>query len=144
MQEPIFSSTITQKYYTERAILIATFIGGPLAGGYLIAKNFGAFGQPVKKKLAWLITIGVLLLVFGSALLPFFDAIPGIAYSLVFCLSAHFLARKFQGHQLYQHQAAGGAFYGTGRAVAVGFISLVLMLALIFGFDFLADIAGGD
>lgn len=142
MQEPFFPSTITNKFYTERAILIATFIGGPLAGGFLIAQNFGALRQPAKKNLTWFITLSVLLLVFGSVLVPAFDALPGIAYSLVFCLSAHYLARKFQGNQLYQHQASGGDFHGTGRAIAVGFISLLLMLAFIVGLNFLADNAG--
>ena len=139
MQEPFFPSTTTQKFYTERAILIATFIGGPLAGGFLIAQNFGAFCQPAKKSLTWVITIGVLLLVFGSAVVPAFDALPGFAYSIVFCLSAHFLARKFQGSGLYRHQASGGVFYGTGRAIVGGFISLLIMLAFIVALTYLGD-----
>ena len=48
MQEPLFPSTVSQKLYNERAILIATFLGGPLAGGFLLAQNFNAFNEPGK------------------------------------------------------------------------------------------------
>ena len=38
--EPSIPITQTPKIYNERAIWAGTFIGGPLAGGYLIAENF--------------------------------------------------------------------------------------------------------
>lgn len=139
MQEPIFFSTITDKLYNERAILIATFIGGPLAGGYLLAKNFGTLNEPVKASRTWMITIGIFLLLAGSLFVPAMDKIPAIVYSFVFCYAAHLAARKFQGSGITLHQVNGGQLYSTWRAVLVGLACMGLMVALIFGIFYLQD-----
>lgn len=139
MQEPIFPSTITHKLYNERAILIATFVGGPLAGGYLLSRNFGALNEPAKASRTWIISIGVLLLLAGSSFLPAADKIPAVVYSFACCMTAHFAAKKFQGSSIALHQTNGGSFYGTWRAVRVGLLSCLLMVALFFGLVYLTD-----
>lgn len=139
MQEPLFPSTITHKLYNERAILIATFVGGPLAGGYLLARNFGTFNEPAKAGKTWIVTIGVMLLLAGSAFVPAADAIPGVVYSLLFCCTAHFAARKYQGSSIALHQTNGGEFYSTWRAVLTGLVFLVLMFGLILALFYIQD-----
>ena len=139
MQEPLFSSTITYKLYNERTILIGTFVGGPLAGGYLLAQNFEALSEPAKAGKTWMVTIGVMLLLFGSAFVPAADAIPGIVYNLLFCCTAHFAARKYQGSRIALHQTNGGQFYSTWRAVLAGLVFLALMIGLILALYYLQD-----
>ena len=50
MEETLAIKIPTQKIYKNRAIEIATFLGGPLVAGYLIAENFKAFNEPDKSK----------------------------------------------------------------------------------------------
>jgi uncharacterized integral membrane protein len=139
MQEPLFPSTVTYKLYNERAILIATFVGGPLAGGYLLARNFGALNEPAKAGKTWIITIGIMLLLVVSVFIPAADAIPGFVYSLLFCCTAHFAARKYQGSSIALHQTNGGRLYTTWRAVLTGLVFMVLMIGLILALFYLQD-----
>lgn len=131
MQEQLFPDTITRRLYNERSILIGTFLGGPLAGGFLLAQNFKALDQPVKARITWAATIATLLLLIGTAFIPFFDQIPSMVYSFAFCFAAHSFAKHFQGRQIVLHQEGGGQLYSTWRAAGFGLVSLVLMLGWI-------------
>lgn len=139
MQEPLFPSTLSGKLYHERAVLIATFLGGPLAGGYLLAQNFTTLQDPAKVNKAWLGTIGALLFIMISVFIPVLDKLPPVAWSFAFCWTAHFAARKYQGSQIALHQANGGLFFSTWRAVAVGLVSMLLMVIAIVGLMYLSD-----
>ena len=57
MEEHIFPDTPTSKLYTENAIRVATFLGGPLIAGYLIADNYRQLGEERHIQTTWLITI---------------------------------------------------------------------------------------
>jgi len=43
MEQKINIQTPTEKIYKDRAIGVGTFLGGPLAAGYLIAENLKSF-----------------------------------------------------------------------------------------------------
>ncbi|MDB5205586.1 MAG: hypothetical protein JWR72_661 [Flavisolibacter sp.] len=139
MQEPLFPTTISRKLYNERSILIGTFIGGPLAGGYLIAQNFKALNDPAKAVKTWIVTILVLLLTMATAFVPALDKLPTFFYSFIFCMIAHFMAKKFQGSNIQLHQVSGGQLYNTWRAVAAGVIFMLLMVAFILVISYLQD-----
>lgn len=139
MSEPLFSSTITAKLYNERAVLIGTFLGGPLVGGYLIAQNFKTLNEPAKAGRTWLITIAVMVFLVATFFVPVFDKIPSIAYSFAFCLAAHTITKNLQGSQIALHQTAGGAFYKTLRAALIGLLGCVLMLAGFLVLSYFVD-----
>ncbi|HEX5552072.1 MAG TPA: hypothetical protein VFX43_02405 [Chitinophagaceae bacterium] len=40
----------TGKIYINKAIYVATYLGGPLVAGYLISSNFKVFNEPGKAK----------------------------------------------------------------------------------------------
>jgi hypothetical protein len=139
MQEPLFPSTITQKLYNERAILIATFVGGPLAGGFLLAENFNRLNQSANAGKTWIATAAALLFLFGSLFIPALDNIPGIVYSFAFCFTAHSIAKKYQGSQIMLHQTNGGQLFSTWRTVGLGLLAMLAMIAVIVGIMFLQD-----
>jgi hypothetical protein len=139
MERPLFEPSITHKLYNERSVLIGTFIGGPLVAGYLIAQNFKALEQPGNANRTWLLTVLVFVFLFASAFIPGLADVPAIVYSAVFCILAHSATRKFQGGQIASHQTNGGRLYSTSRAALIGIISLLIMLALIFGLLYLAE-----
>jgi hypothetical protein len=137
MQE-IFPPTLTKKLYRENDILIGTFLGGPLAGGYLLAQNFKALHKPSSYVTrTWLGTLAVFLVAALSSLVPVLDNLPTFVYSFVFCLTAHTVAKKLQGPGIALHREDGGRFYSRWNAAFVGLICLVLMLVLFFGLSFL-------
>ena len=139
MEESLFPSDITSKFYTDRAVLIGTFIGGPLVGAYLIAQNFKTLNEPSKVRQTWFIAIGALVVAVGIGLIPPLDKIPSFLFSIVFCLVAHSITKKYQGERIAAHQAAGGAVYATGRAVLIGFVGCALMIGLLLGLFYLMD-----
>lgn len=138
MQEPIFSPTISKKLYNERAVLIAAFLGGPLAAGFLVAQNFKAIDEPQKATRTWLIATGVLILLIITSYIPFLDKVPPILYSAAICTTAHFLTKKYQGSQIQYHQESGGQLYSTWRAVAIGLISLAIIVIAVLVFLYFA------
>jgi hypothetical protein len=139
MERPLFDPSITHKLYNERSVLIGTFIGGPLVAGYLIAQNFKALDQPGDSKKTWGLVVLAFLFLFASAFIPVLDKLPAFVYSAIFCILAHNATRKFQGKQIVAHQTNGGQLYSTSRAVGIGLISLVVMLALVFGLMYLGE-----
>lgn len=139
MQESLFPSTVAQKLYNERAILIGTFVGGPLAGGYLLARNFAVLNEPAKAGKTWIATVGVLLLLIASSFFSLTDKIPPVVYGLALGWTAHFVAVKYQGSKISQHRENGGKFYSTWRAVFAGAVSLLLLIGLVVGLYYLQD-----
>jgi hypothetical protein len=137
MQEPMFPSTITHKLYNERAVLIGTFLGGPLVGAYLIGRNFKALDEPASIGKTWLLAVGLLLFAVALGFIPGLEKIPAFVYSFGFCMAAHSLTKKYQGSRIALHQTAGGQLYSTGRAALIGVLGCVVMMGAFYGIFYL-------
>lgn len=142
MENSLFESTITHKLYKERAVFIGTFLGGPLAGGLLLAQNFKSLEQPENATKTWLLAIFGFLLIIATAFIPVLDQLPAFVYSLACCLATHGAARKFQGKDIVMHQANGGRFYSSGRAAFIGISLSIILVVLIFALLYLIEPAG--
>ncbi|RWY57466.1 hypothetical protein [Mucilaginibacter gilvus] len=134
--------SVDEKIYTVTQIRVATFFGGPLVAGYLIAENFKAFNEYDKAKRTWLIAIGVTVTVFALIFaIPESVKIPNIAFPLIYSWATYILVPKYQGQQMQEHFRAEGQSYNWGRAAVVGLIGLAVTLVLlaigIFGFALL-------
>src|SRR5579875_1680157 len=120
-EQTIFSETVNNKLYSGKGVTIATLLGGPLAGGYLIAKNFKALNQPEKIGRTWSYSIVVFILVIALAvIMP--PQVPQILFVVLYAWMGRFAAQKLQGSLLDKHAAEGGKFYNNWNAAAVGFI----------------------
>ncbi len=138
MQEPLFDTAVTHRFYNLRAIVIGTFIGGPFAGAYLSASNFKMIGEHGKAIRTWVLAVVLFAIIIFMSLIPGLENIPALVYSFVFCMTAYYAAKHWQGSRLLNHLEARGTFYSTWRAVGVSVIFLLLMLGLILGFMHLA------
>ncbi len=128
------------KVYNERAILVATFIGGPLAGAYLMAENFKVFNEPQKGKMAWLIGGATLFIILCMAsLLPnqITEKMPNALLPLLYAWGYYYLAQHFQASALATHINTGGEPYSWWRAVLVGIIGGAVTFIPIFGIAYL-------
>ncbi|MBD1366062.1 hypothetical protein IDJ77_19785 [Mucilaginibacter sp. ZT4R22] len=132
--------SVDEKIYTVKQIQVATFLGGPLVAGYLIANNFRAFNEYDKAKKAWLIAIAATVAVFALIfVIPESVKIPNIAFPLIYSWATYILVTKYQAQQMKEHIRAGGQSYNWGRAIVVALIgvavTVVLLVIGVFGFQ---------
>ncbi|MFA8450244.1 MAG: hypothetical protein ACEPOW_06095 [Bacteroidales bacterium] len=129
--------------YSNEAISIATFLGGPLAAGYLFKKNYEAFSQEEKGRKAFFIgLISTVLIFVGVFFIPddIKDKIPGALIPAFYTLMIHFIFEKTQGGWLKEHKESGGKFHSGWKAIKIGVVSLVILLSSIMGIVFVADV----
>ena len=133
MEENLLSTPPDFKLYKDRAVWIGTFIGGPLAAGYIAAENFKQLGQQDKAKSAWTIAIIATIVIFGGIfLIPNIEKMPRFVIPLIYTGIAQYLVQKYQGAAVKEHIEKGGQTYSIWRAVLIGLIGLVILLAILF------------
>jgi hypothetical protein len=131
---------LAKRIYKDRAIWVATYLGGPLVAGYLIAENFKAFNEMAKAKKTWIYTIVGTVIIFGGIFLipdDIFESIPRYFIPLVYTAIAYGFVKHFQGKNISAFIALGGKPFGWGRAIVVSLIGLVITVAFIFIFAFI-------
>jgi len=131
MQENLLFNKPVYKIHKEFSIQLATFLGGPLAGAYLIAENFKAFGDLAGVKKTWVIAItGTLLLMGAISMIPDEVNIPNIVYPISYVCFVSIMVSKFQRHQIQEHVQDGGETYRMWRALLVGLISFIILVII--------------
>lgn len=130
MSDNLFSASVTSKVHKESAIQIATFLGGPLIAGYLIAENFKHLGEPQKIRKTWLWTIlSFISLIIIAAFMP--AAVPNVVFAALYTGATYFIVKKYQSAQIQAHREAGGYMYKTSRTVVTGIIGALFLFAII-------------
>jgi hypothetical protein len=131
----------TRKLFSQRAIAIATYFGGPAAAGYLVKKNYQTLDEPDKGKKAFIIGIISTLLIFaGIFSIPehIIDKIPNAVIPAIYTGIIYLIVEKIQGQWLKEHKESGGEFYSGWKATGIGAIFMVILLAMIAGTAFIA------
>ena len=133
----------TKKFYSQKAISIATYFGGPLAAGYLIKKNFEVLNQPDNGQKSLIIGIISTLLLFAGIFSipePIIDKIPQPVIPLIYTGIIYLIVEKLQGKKLQEHKDSGGDFHSGWKAAGVGAIAMIIL----FGFMMIAGFIAGD
>src|SRR4051812_8810732 len=110
-EEVIFSETLGRKLYSTKGVMVGTLLGGPLAGAFLLARNFKALNQPEKVGRTWLFSI--LIFIFIIILGVVAEQIPQVLFIVLYAWMGQFAAQKLQGSLLDKHAAEGGSFYNN-------------------------------
>lgn len=132
----------TYKLYTERAINIATFFGGPIAAGILIRRNFINLGNEEYGKHAIAIAVvSMVLLIVGISYMPETENMDklGKFFPIVITAIVAGILHKYQGEDLKVHEKNFGTFYSGWRAAGIGFLSMAGIFAFIFGYVMFDD-----
>lgn len=119
-----------KKLYSQKAIGIATYFGGPLAAGYLVKKNYQSLDQDDNGKRAFLIGIVSSLLLFsGMFLIPdnVLDKLPNALIPLIYTGIIYLIVERIQGEELKLHKENNGDFQSAWKAAGIGVISLVII-----------------
>jgi hypothetical protein len=117
--------------YSAGQVGLATFLGGPVGGGWLMALNYKRLGEPGKARM----TIG--LSVLAMAVLAAIGLVtPGRSMSwlaIVAIVAMRRLAKSLQGAAYDRHVAAGGSRGSSWRAAGLGVASLAICFGAITG-----------
>jgi hypothetical protein len=132
MDENILTAPPEYKLYRDRAIYLATFLGGPLVAGYLIGENYWNLGDKKLFRKTWLYTFVAFVLIVSITLnLPWALNRSYYIIPILYTALAQYLAKRLQGDRLALHELNGGEFYPIWRAVIFGLVGLSLIVGAI-------------
>lgn len=125
----------SDKIFSKRAILGATFLGGPLVAGFLISKNFIVFGdEDAARKSLFLGIISTLLLFLIFLILPenIIDKIPQPVIPIIYTVIIGFLIDELQGDKIEEYMALKGQKASGWLAAGYGFIGMGIIAGFFF------------
>jgi len=124
------------KIYSNNVIYRATFFGGPLVAGYMMAANFKIFGETRKANWAWFWSILFCIVLCGTIVL-LSDYLrgksPNAIIPVFYSTAAYYIAKHYQGEKITTHLNAGGQKYGGWRAFLISIIGLFVLVIFFFG-----------
>lgn len=132
MQNDILNEpTFAPKIYGVSSIVLAAFLGGPLAAGYLMAQNFKSFDKPEQAKNTWIISVlATMVIIAISFAVSNNQDFPGYLIPVIYLSATNTIARSQQGADIKTHIANGFETYSIWRGVLVGLISLIIWLTM--------------
>lgn len=130
------------KFYSQKAIAIATYFGGPLAAGILIRRNCLNLGN--EKQAVNSLIIGIISTIFifvGIFMVPenIIEKIPNVIIPAIYTGIIYLIVEKIQGNVLKSHKEANGEFYSGWKAAGIGAVSMVIIAAGMFGYIMLSE-----
>jgi hypothetical protein len=138
------NETKALKLYSQKAIGIATFLGGTLAATYLIRENYLSLNKPEEGKKTLIIgVIGTICFLSALLIVPehILDQVPNQVYAIVITGIIYLIVEKLQGETLKKHKDNENEFHSGWKAAGVGFISLIILLSGIVGYAYLSPAA---
>jgi len=144
LEKSVFEEVPTEKIYSEKAIRVGTFLGGPIVAGYFIAENFKVFGDFDKVKRTWIITILASILIFGLIfMIPEDVKIPNVIFPVIYMGIAAYFTKKYQEINIAKHIENGGEEYNWWRTIGISLIGCIVTLGTLFGIAFANEAANG-
>lgn len=125
--------------YSVAGVGLATFIGTPLAGAWLLAHNLQLLGQAHRVAMVWGISVVLLVVTLVLAfVLP--EEVPAMPFAIAQLMAMIMLARYLMETDLKQHAEAGGALLSNWRAAGIGLLFTLGLAALMFAVLMIFDI----
>ena len=128
------STDSREPLYSVWAVVLATFLGSPLAGGILLAINCRRLAQPslIRDIFLWtaLLTVGSLLL---GGLIPQEQRLIEALFVGLQVFVVYFLAARLQGRAIAVHLQQGGEIASYWSAIAIGIGCGIVLLWVLVG-----------
>lgn len=124
----------SQKVYTKKSILLATFLGGPLVAGFLIYKNFKVFGKDDSAQKSLIIGIVCTIILFALIFLipsSVLDKLPNALIPFIYTGIIALIINKYQDPLINDHLKNGGGKASNWSAAGYSLIGLVLILCFL-------------
>ena len=117
-----------EKVYSLNQMAVATFLGSPLAGCWLMRKNYGVFRDERGGRQALLWGVLSSLAIIGlSIVLP--DKVPNSGLPVLYTLAFRYIASGLQGPRLEDEQAAGPRKHSWWRVIGISVVCAFLFVA---------------
>lgn len=118
------------RLFSTGQITLATFLGAPLAGCLLLARNYQLLGKGAAAWQPLLIGVVTTAVLFTLALLlP--ENVPGLALSGGSCIGMHYYAKQWEGGAIEAHLKSGARQGSWAAAVALGIGCSVVLIGLL-------------
>lgn len=117
--------------FSLNQMVAGSIFGGPFAGAYMMASNFGKLGL---NHLKWRPWVYLVLLYLAVSLPEAFNEsweLPNIFYTVLFTLAVFLIAKFTQGKLLEQHYETNGTWCSTQKVVIVVVVCIIGMLLLM-------------
>jgi hypothetical protein len=119
------------RLYSPNQVALGTFLGTPIAAGWLMAANYRAWDEPNKARTALFAGIAATLALVVIAFVA--PEAPGTSVAaLAYTFAARALAMRLQGHDFTRTLVAGGSRHSAWRVVGIALFSVFLFLAVCF------------
>jgi hypothetical protein len=143
-EKSVFEEIPTERIYSEKAIRVGTFLGGPIVAGYFMAENFKVFGDFTKVRNTWIISILSTILIFSLIfMIPEDIKIPNVIFPIIYMGIAAYFTKKYQEKDIVQHIENGGEEFNWWRTVGISLIGCIVTLGILFGVAFFSEAANG-
>jgi hypothetical protein len=129
--------TVYPELFSKWAILLATIIGSPIAGGILIYKNYKNLHQPQKALSSLICCIVLTVICIATALLlpeHVLVKIPIVIFPLIYTTVVYFLIDGSLNHFLAEHERNGRLFYPLWKAISTGVACLIVIIIFYIAF----------
>ncbi len=131
MEEIIDYEAPKLKVYKVNAMWLATFLGGPLAAGYIFTQNYKAMGEARLARISLTITLVVSSLLFSIALfVPEGSILSSRFLPILTVIIAQSLCKRLQGAKLESYATDASMYFGWGRVFLISVIGLLLTFAI--------------
>ena len=129
-----------KRFFTKRTVSVATFLGGPLIGGYMLAENFKVLNQPQFVKKTWLFTILITaLILFIAFQLPENSKFPSAIFTITYVLIGVGAYSKLQDSSIVEQINKGASEHSFGRSALVTIVGLIITGSVFFGSIYLTE-----
>ena len=131
------------KLYSIGEIGVCSYIGGPLAGCYLMSVNFKSLNNEEFAKNSLRIGITSSALIFAGILMVpenMMNMIPNFLIPLIYTSVITGYSQKLQGIPIKEHIEKGGKKYSGWKVFGLGILFLILTLVYSFALAMLLPI----
>ncbi len=125
-----------ESIYTERTVSTATFLGGPIAAGLMIANNYKVFGRIdlafISIFLGFVSTfLLVVFLNFGPT--EIIEKIPNQILPIIYTLIVYVIIKTTQDEEIKEYLDSGGKKASIPKVIGISLLSLLLLVLIFFG-----------
>lgn len=113
---------------------MGTFLGSPVVAGYLMAKNYKAWGDEDSAKRSMIFgLVGTIFIVAVIVLLPeeMMSKVPNYLLPIIYTAVVQGLAEHYQSDQIEQHLENGHGRESYWKAAGFGMVGCVIILAVL-------------
>jgi hypothetical protein len=123
-----------KRMFSPAQVAVASLIGSPLPAFYLIARNFRIAGYEKQARLMLIVggiaTASLLVIAFMLR-----DRSPHSLLSIAATVCVHQIAKTAQAALISQHRANGGRLSSWWLAIGIGFLGMLVILAILVAFE---------